>query len=381
MLYIKNGTLYTPHLHLERGAILLDGARIADLGPVGQVRCPAGAQVVDAEGLLIAPGFIDLQLNGGFGADFTADPTTIWTIAAQLPQYGVTTVLPTIITAPLETIAQAQAVITAGPPAGYRGTAAPGLHVEGPFLNPAKKGAHNPAHLRPPALADIAGWQVESGIQLVTLAPELPGALDLVAALKARGILVSAGHSMATLAEAEAGFEAGIGYGTHLFNAMPTLHHREPGLAGALLTHPTIKAGLIPDGLHVHPAIIDLIWRSLGPERLTLVTDAMGALGMSPGRYQLGDFEVHVDDATARLSDGTLAGSIITHDACLRNIITFTGCSLSEGLQTLTTTPAAALDMAAQKGSLAPGHDADLVLLTPDLSVAKTIVGGQIVYP
>ena len=380
MLYIHNAVIYTPGLRIKNGALLIEGNRIIELGPAEQATPPAKGQQLDASGLSIVPGFIDLQLNGGFGLDFTAAPDAIWPVAAQLPQYGVTSFLPTIITAPLETIRHAQSTLAQGPPPGWAGAMPLGLHLEGPFLNPQKKGAHSSAYLREPSLAAVEGWSAACGVKLVTLAPELPGALAVAAALVERGVAVSAGHSTATIAQARAGFEAGINYGTHLFNAMPPLHHREPGLAGALLAHPTAKIGLISDGVHVHPDLVKLIWQLAGPERLTLVTDAMAALGMGPGHYQLGDYAVTVDETSARLADGTLAGSILSADVALRNLIAFTGCSLPEALLALTRAPAALLGLSDQKGILAAGGDADLVLLSADLQVVMTIVQGQIVY-
>jgi N-acetylglucosamine-6-phosphate deacetylase len=380
MIYLHHATIFTPHHQLENGALLIDGDQFVEVGTVGQVSYPSTAQIIDATGMFVVPGFIDLQCNGGFGYDFTADPTTIWSVAARLPQYGVTAFLPTIITSPLTTITRAQETLIAGPPSDQAGAYPLGLHVEGPFLNPAKKGAHNPAYLRQPALADIRDWSAEGGIRLVTLAPELPGALALVDTLTKRGVVVSAGHSLATFAEAQAGFAAGITYGTHLFNAMPPLHHREPGLVGALLAEAKVKVGLIADGVHVHPSLVQLVWQVVGPERLTLVTDAMAALGMPVGRYQLGEFAVTVDEQTARLADDTLAGSILTTDVALRNLIVFAGCSLHEALPALTSTPAALLGLESNKGRLAAGYDADLLVLTPDLQVALTIVGGEIVY-
>ena len=256
-----------------------------------------------------------------------------------------------------------------------------GLHVEGPFLNPQKKGAHNAAYLRPPSLDAVANWSPEDGVRLVTLAPELPGALEVVAALTARGIVVSAGHSMATYEEAETGFDAGIRYGTHLFNAMPSVNHRDPGLPGALLTDARTTVGLIADGIHTHPSVIELVWRILGRDRLSLVTDAMAALGMGPGQHLLGEYEVVVDDVSARLPDGVLAGSILSLDAAIRNLIHFAGCSLSDALATVTTTPAALLGLQAERGRIAPGYLADLTLLTPDLRVVGTIIRGRPVYP
>jgi N-acetylglucosamine-6-phosphate deacetylase len=385
MLFITNATIYTPTQRIERGAVLVDGERIAAVGPAEHVPCPPDAQVIDADGLLLTPGFIDLQFNGGFGQDFTADPTAIWPVAAQLPQYGVTAFLPTIITAPLEKSAAGRRIVTEGRPGGgtpplQRGATPLGLHIEGPFLNPTKKGAHNPNYLRLPTLDAIADWSPQSGVRLATLAPELHGALDVVEALSSRGVLVSAGHSMATYDQAVAGFDAGIRYGTHLFNAMPSLLHRDPGLPGALLTDERVTVGLIADGIHTHPAIVKLVWRALGPTRLNLVTDAMAALGMQPGQHLLGDYVVTVDGVTCRLADGTLAGSILSMDQALRNLVAFTFCALEEALQTITTTPARAIGLAHERGQIAPGYVADLVLLSPDLHVRGTVVDGVLVY-
>jgi N-acetylglucosamine-6-phosphate deacetylase len=345
-----------------------------------QLLPPPGAQIIDADGMILSPGFIDVQLNGAFGHGFTADPASIWPAAALLPRYGVTAFLPTLVTSPLETVAAAQAVLTPGPPTEFSGATPLGLHVESSFLNPMKKGAHNQAYLRYPDLAAVADWSPKEGVRLVTMAPELPGALEVISVLMERGVVVSAGHSNATFAEAQAGIEAGIRYGTHLFNAMPGLHHREPGLIGALLADSRVTLGLIPDGIHVHPAVVNLAWQALGSARLNLVTDATASLGMPAGRYRFGPQEVFVDEASARLADGTLAGSILSLDAALRNLMSFAGCSLEEALPTITSTPAELLGLSDQKGRLEPGLSADLVLLTRDLKVAMTIVDGKAVY-
>lgn len=380
MLYITNATIYTPTQRIERGAVLVDGDRIAAVGPADQVLCPPDAQVIDADGLLLTPGFIELQFNGGFGQDFTDDPTAIWPVAAQLPQHGVTAFLPTIITAPLEKSAAGQRVVTEGRPAGFRGATPLGLHIEGPFLNPAKKGAHNPNYLRLATLEAVANWSPATGVRLVTLAPELPGALEVIEALSSRGVLISAGHSAATYDEALAGFDAGVRYGTHLFNAMPSLMPRDPGLVGALLTDDRPTVGLIADGVHTHPAMIKLVWQALGPRRLNLVTDAMAALGMPPGSYLLGDYEVIVDGTCCRLASGSLAGSILAMDQALRNLVSLTGCPLEDALQTITTTPARAIGLDHERGQIAPSYVADLVLLSLDLHVRGTVVGGELVY-
>jgi N-acetylglucosamine-6-phosphate deacetylase len=380
MIYIRHATVFTPMKQIDNGALLTDGKRIAGVGPVDEIPCPDDARIIEADGLFLVPGLIDLQINGAFGHDFTADPTTIWQVAAQLPRYGVTAFLPTIITSPLEIVAAAQEIVTRAPLPGGIGAIPLGLHVEGPFLNPKKKGAHNPAHLRLPDPALVATWSPERGVRLVTLAPELPGGLDLVRLLTGRGVVVSAGHSDATYIEAQAGFDAGIRYGTHLFNAMPPLHHREPGLVSALLTDSRSTVGFIADGIHTHPSIVPLVWQILGNTRLNLVTDAMAALGMPPGRHRLGDFDVVVDETSARLADGTLAGSILSLSEALRNLMTFTGCSLAEALPTVTTIPAKLLGQAGRRGQLTPGFAADLVLLSPELEVVMTVIEGQIAY-
>ncbi|MER2598400.1 MAG: N-acetylglucosamine-6-phosphate deacetylase [Caldilineales bacterium] len=381
MLYLINATLYTPEHTVRRAAVLVMQGRIAAVGPMPLPLPPPGAAVLDAEGLLLVPGLIDLQCNGAFGDDFTAAPQTIWRVAAALPRYGITSFLPTIISAPLSTVVAAQEVMQQGPPSGFGGAAPLGLHLEGPFLNPLKRGAHDLAWLQLPSLAAAATWHPAGGVRLVSLAPELPGAAELVSLLAGRGVLVSAAHSQASYQQALAGFDAGIRYGTHLFNAMPPLHHRHPGLAGALLADARPVVGLIADGLHVHPALVALAWRTLGPQRLNLVSDAMAALGQGPGRYVLGDSPVQVsNDSDARLADGTLAGSVLALDQALRNLLAWTGCTLNEALASVTTTPAAALGLGYERGRIAPGYVADLVLLTPDLHVHTVLAEGQVVY-
>ena len=380
MLQITHATIYTPDRVIERGSVTVDGGRIVEVGPAAGTPVPAGAVRIDAGGRVLAPGFIDLQLNGAFGHDFTADPSTIWAVAARLPKYGVTAFLPTVITSPLEQVEAAMAVVTGGRPRDFRGAVPLGVHAEGPFLNVKKKGAHNQQYLRPPAAPEVAGWSPASGMRLVTMAPELPGALDVIKALTARGVVVSTGHSMATYDEAVAGFDAGARYGTHLFNAMPSLGHRDPGLPGALLADDRMTVGFIADGVHTHRAIIALVWKMLGPRRMSLVTDAMAALGMPAGQHRLGDYDVVVDATSARLADGTLAGSILELDQALRNLIEITGCSLSEALETMTSTPARVLGLDHERGRIAPGYAADLVLLSRDLRVDTTIAAGEIAY-
>lgn len=377
-MLIVNATILTPYTQISGGYVHTHDGRVTAVGSMAQLERIAGEAVFDAQGHILAPGFVDLQINGAFGYDFTESPSSIWSVAARLPRYGVTSFLPTIITSPLATIEAAQQALQQAP-TDFRGAHPLGLHLEGPFLNPAKKGAHNPAHLLLPGSAFFPDWSPASGVRLVTVAPELPGALDLIRHLVANDVVVSAGHSMASFTEANAAFAAGLRYGTHLFNAMPPLHHRDPGLIAALLADERASVGIIADGVHVHPALVDLAWRLLGAQRLTLVSDAMAALGAPPGVYRLGDQPVRVEGQQATLSDGTLAGSILSLDEAIRNLTGMTTCSLPAALQTVTSTPARLLGLP-HKGAIAPGADADIVLLTPDLHVAATFVGGRLVY-
>jgi N-acetylglucosamine-6-phosphate deacetylase len=379
-LVIRNATLVLPDGMLPGGALRVEGDTITAVGSAAGAVEP-GAEELDAGGLYLAPGLIDLQLNGAFGHDFTLNPAAMWTVAAGLTRYGVTAFLPTIITAPPGTIPAALTALAAGPPPGAPAGARPlGLHLEGPFLNPARRGAHPPEYLRLPDLTAADAWTPERGVRLVTLAPELPGAAALAERLCQRGVVVAAGHSAATYAEAQAGLAAGITYGTHLFNAMRPLDPREPGVAGALLTDARAVIGLIVDGAHLHPASVILAWRAKGPGSANLVTDAMAGLGMPPGRYLLGEHEVWVEAGTARLQDGRLAGSVLSLDQAVRNLAAVTGCSAHAALAAATEVPARVLGLSRRYGQLAVGGAADLVLLTPDLEVAGTWVGGRLVY-
>ena len=380
MLYIEPESIVAPGGLLEDSAVLVDGNRIVAVGPTSELPCPGDARRLEADSLLLAPGFIDLQINGAFGRDFTADPSTIWEVAALLPRYGVTSFLPTIISSPRETTTCAQEVLAQGPPAGFRGATPLGLHLEGPFLNPAKRGAHDAAHLIMPNPAVAESWTPHAHIRLVTLAPELPGAIELIEILVARGIVVSAGHSLASYEQGVAAIETGITYGTHLFNAMPPLDHREPGLVGALLAHKGLSVGVIADGVHLHPSLVELIWKVKGPSGVSLVTDAMAALGMPPGNYRLGNQDVIVDGAEARLPDGRLAGSVLSIDGAVRNLVKFADCRPVDALSTVTIVPASMLRLENSRGRIAPGFLADMVLLDSDLRVVQTVVAGDVVY-
>lgn len=380
MTCLRNVTLLMPSGFIENGALRWQGEHIVAAGPDSEVTCAAEDEVLDGGGNYLVPGFVDLQINGGFGADFTADPASIWQVGEQLPKYGVTAFLPTIVSSPFSVIEAARHTLQEGVPEHYHGAKPLGLHLEGPFLNPQKCGAHNSAHLRDPELTLVEDWLPNRGVHMATLAPELPGAHAMIEKLTSQEVLVAAGHSMASYAEGQAGLEAGIKYGTHLFNAMPSLDHREPGLVCALLDSPGAIVGLIADGIHLHPALIAMVYRLVGPDRISLVTDAMAGLGMPQGRYRLGEQDVNVGENSARLADGRLAGSVLSLSQAVKNFIQFTGCSLDEAIATVTCVPARLLNLDDRLGLIAPGYWADLTLLSKDLEVVATFVRGQLVF-
>ncbi len=290
----------------------------------------------------VVPGLVDAQVNGAAGIDLTAEPQRLWEVAAALPAYGVVAFVPTVITSDPAAREQALATLAAGPPAGWSGAEPLGLHFEGPMLAPARKGAHPERWLRPPSLDLVDGWSRESGVVIATIAPELPGALEVIERLTARGVVVSVGHTAASGAEVVAALEAGARYLTHLGNAMPPLGARDPGPVGAAFggdsaTGPV--AGLIVDGHHLDPLFVRTAWRTLAPDRFVTVSDTTAGLGLPDGPARLGDQDVVVADGTVRLADGTLAGSAASLLDCLRILLAQTGCTLEEAVATATSTP------------------------------------------
>lgn len=360
---------------LDQCDVLIEGASISRMGSsladaVGDI------EVIDATGLYVAPGFIDLQVNGGFGVDFAeADADGLRQATQGLASHGVTSFLPTLITAPIDAVRASMAVVQeVGLPQVL------GVHIEGPFISPDKHGTHNPQYMLTPSLdrLDQLTEGYEDLIKLFTLAPELPSAHELIARVGTFAV-PAIGHSDATYGETRAAFDAGIAMVTHLFNAMSGLHHRDPGVVGAALVA-DVMAGLIVDGVHVHPAVVDLAIRCKGTDGICLVSDAISATGMGDGRWPLGDLTLEVADGVARNPEGRLAGSVLTLDRAIGNLMTFANVSLPEAIRTATHNPARLLGLDDRKGDLTPGMDADLVIFDPDLTVHYTLSAGEVVF-
>lgn len=342
------------------------------------------APTLDLDGLTLLPGFIDLHIHGAGGYD--AHAGEIEALAAYLPSRGVTAFLPTLAAGPPGETAQAVRAIQVTMQRQRDGATSPaatvlGAHLEGPFLEPARAGAIPPAYLLPAGLEHAAGLlAIAPGVvRLMTVAPGLPGALELIRFLSQAGIVASIGHTAADYALALKAIEAGARHVTHLFNAMDGLHHRAPGVIGAALSDPRVTVELIADGVHVHPAVLALAIRSKDPDGVALVSDAVGPAGLPAGTYRWLDRDVESDGQAVRLRDGTLAGSLGTIDVALRTVTRHAGCSLADAAQMTATVPARILGLT-RKGRIAPGFDADLTAVDDRGQVRLTIIGGKIVY-
>jgi N-acetylglucosamine-6-phosphate deacetylase len=352
---------------MARDVVVADG-RVTEHAAHGSV--PWARDLGDA---ILAPGLIDLQVNGAFGHDITADPASLWEVAARLPEHGVTAFCPTVISSSDEGIAGAIAAL-ADRPNGFAGAEPLGLHLEGPLISPTRHGAHRLDGLGP---VDPTAWSAPS-VRIVTLAPEVVPA-EVVRALVEAGVVVSLGHSEADHDEAMAAFDAGAGMVTHLFNAMAPLHHREPGLAGAALEDDRVIVAMITDGAHVHPTVVRLVHRLVGRERFVAVTDAMAGAGKPPGPFALGGSIVESDGLVARLADGTLAGSVVTMNESVVRLARLAGIGLEDSLIAHSTTPARLLSEH-DRGELAVGVRGDLVAIDDDGTVLLTVVAGDIVH-
>lgn len=360
--------------------ILVKDGTIARIGR--HERGDAAEGVLEARGRLAVPGFIDLHIQGAGGCD-VLDGTveSLQTISRTLARLGTTAFLGTTVVKPRQGNRHLRFMRDAvGSDLG--GAALLGIHLEGPFINEKKKGGIDPAAIYPSSAAaleevlDATG----DGLKMMTIAPELPGGLDIIRLLVKHGVVAAFGHSNASYEETKAGFEAGIRHVTHLFNAMPSLHHRSPGPLPAIFEDERATLQIISDGHHLHPSVVRIIHRLAGTRRCVCITDGISGMSLPEGRYLYNGKEYESRDGAARYADGTLIGSTMSLWNIALKFREFTRCSLEEAIESVTINPARTIGIDSKKGSLAAGKDADIVILEEDLSVAVTIVCGRICY-
>ncbi len=360
-------------------SILIENGVIAE---IGQIDSGSSCDVLDAEGRIAAPGFIDVHIQGAGGADvLDGTEEALKAISQTCTQYGTTSFLATTVyradgdNRHLELAAE-----FAGRDLG--GANLVGIHLEGPFIAANKKGMIQPGCICGPSMEvldkimDIMGGK----LAMMTVAPELDGGLEIIRQLVDSNVVASFAHSEADYEQTLAGIAAGISHTTHLFNAMSGVHHRAPGPLVAIFESENVTAQLIADGVHIHPSVLKFAFEILGPERTVLITDGMQAMGLPDGQYIYNGVEYESKEGAARYKDGTLIGTALGLSELVERLISFTGCGLDVAIRTVTENPAKVLGLADRKGSIAVGGDADLVLLDEDLSVLVTIVGGRIVF-
>jgi N-acetylglucosamine-6-phosphate deacetylase len=378
MKAIINGNVYTPDQVLTSGTVLIEEKHITAVGLADTLAAPFKAEVIDAEGRAVVPGLIDIHMHGLMGHDSMG--SGLAHVIRDLPAFGVTAFLGTTLTLPRdETFADLEAMVEVldAPPPGARCL---GIHLEGPFLSPTRPGMATADWFEPLSWESFQTFQqtTKGHIRMVTFAPEVGEAMDCIPRLIEAGVIPVIGHSNASFDQVAEAVQLGLSHATHTFNAMRPLHHREPGVVGAVMYFDEIVAELVADGVHVHPAVMAILLRVKGMERVALVSDSSPLAGLPDGEYEWEHKPVFVRDGSCRLADGTIAGAHALLDTGVRNLVNLVGLSLEQALVPATRVPADVLGV--RKGRLAPDYDADIVFLDEDYKPVLTMVEGEVVY-
>lgn len=381
------GPLVLPEEVIQDGLVAIEGEKIVYAGQRADYQLPQDGTVAEVKDGWIWPGLIDTHIHGIAGADvMDGTPEAIRTISEKLAQYGVTGFLATTMTGDVDSLVQIvknvadQAALAKQ--AKRKGAAILGIHLEGPWINLTYKGAQNGEYVTNPTIEHVERiYAAANGLlRTVTIAPELPGSAEVIRFLHEKGVVASAGHTGAKFDQVEASIKEGLGHFTHCFNAMRGLHHREPGVVGAVMLHDELSTELIADGLHVHPAVMKILYKIKHQEKIALISDAMRATGMGEGTYDLGGQMVHVAGGEATLEDGTLAGSILTLNRAVANLVTLCDIPMHQAVRMASLTPAEVIGVDERKGKLQAGYDADLTIVNKRFEVQATVVEGTIVY-
>ncbi|MGC9292718.1 MAG: N-acetylglucosamine-6-phosphate deacetylase [Acidobacteriaceae bacterium] len=374
--------LLTPEKIVDHPIVVVEDGLLVSIQSADAADVPAAAQHLDYADATLTPAFFDVHTHGGQGHDvMEASANAIDALGVFLTTHGVGSYFPTTVTAPEEHILRAlDGLAQQIERTDHPGARPLGIHMEGPFLSCEKRGVHPPELLQPPSvpLFDRFYEAARGHIALMTMAPELPGAPELIEHATRKGVRISLGHSDAHTEAALTGIAAGARSATHTYNAMRALNHRDPGILGVVLDQHSLFAEIICDAIHVDPMLVRLYWKAKGPDRCILITDAISATGMPDGTYRLGNFDVTVANGTC-LSEGRLAGSVLTLDRALQNFVGFTQCGLQAGLRCLTTNPAKMTGLEKQVGALEAGRAADITVLSPHGTVQAMLLRGQVV--
>ena len=381
------GNAITPKGELSDAGILIRDGEIETIGKRADISLPSGAQEIRAEDSTAIPGFIDVHIHGAGGRDvMEADNDALATITAKVAQFGTTSILATTVTAPANDTLRAVEGIS-GYIAVQHETSHPraeilGLHFEGPFLSKERRGVHRAEFLQPPSAEFLQQLlnAASGNARILTIAPELLGAMPCIDAARSLGMVVSIGHTDATYEQARAAVAHGAHHATHVYNAMRPFTHRDPGVIGAVLTTPEIMAELIADGIHVDEIAMKILLQAKGADGIVLISDGLSATGMPDGQYTLGGMEVTVSGGVCRsTAEGRLAGSTLTLDRALRNVVKL-GVPFADAVQMLTLNPAKVLGIEFKKGALRTGADADIVLLNSSLEISQVFARGLPVH-
>ncbi|CAI8788144.1 N-acetylglucosamine-6-phosphate deacetylase [Bacillus pseudomycoides] len=365
---VINAKIYTGHEVMGSGFIRY-AEKIEEIGLMAQYVSQENETVFDAEGKIVIPGMIDVHIHGGYDIDaMDANSDGLVTLGKEMLKEGVTTYFPTTMTQAPEAI---EAALSAAKEAKEKGAHFEYIHLEGPYVSKKRAGAQPLEHIVPANIEQFKQWQEASGnlIKLVTYAPEEEGAVEFEKYLAETSVVGTMGHTDAVDAQLKS---RNITHATHLYNQMRGLHHREPGVVGHVLLNPNVMVEVITDGIHIHPDMVKLAYKLKGPKKVSVITDAMRAKGLEDGLYELGGQPVHVKDGSARLEDGTLAGSILKMDQAFRNVIEFTGCSIEDAVLMTSVNQAEEFGLT-NKGALTVGKEADFVVMTEDLHVYDTV--------
>lgn len=377
--YITNGVLFTPNERVDDAVVVIDGDLITEV----RKKKPNevfGGEVIDASGYFITPGFIDIHFHGAMGKDaMDAELDSLQTMSDFCARHGVTSIYPTTWSAAKEDIQDTINCVRENIN-NVEGAQILGVHVEGPYVDMKYRGAQLPSMIRKPDKEEYQTWFDSGVVKIITCAPEVEGGQEFIKESVSNDVRIAVGHSQATYEQVIAAADLGVTQATHIFNGMPGYHHREPGTVGGVLDDQRIKAQMICDGVHLHPATVRLVYKVKTTSGIILITDSVRGAGLPDGDYENKGQKFSVRDGVARTPEGGLSGSTLTLDQALRNFIKFTGCKIEDALTMVTINPAQEMDIMNHKGKISPGYDADIVLLSESLEVEKTLVKGEIVY-